>query len=256
MSKYFITFDLETTGLDKSKDQIIQIAAIKYDYSTFDVIETYNKYVQPIGNYNIGLGAYFKHGIKPEFLADKPYFKDIINEVMEFFGSDDIDIVTFNGNRFDIPFLKTELNKYGYDIDFTKRKCFDCFKEETRRNANTLESTFKRYTGKTFEECGYEAHNAFSDIRGTTEVFKSQFNSGYNVPESMYGEDGVFEDKEFNGEIKPCFTLGKYKQLSIDFVASIDQNYLKWCLSDKCSFLPSTKKFIENKLRKNATSLV
>ena len=33
MGKYFIVFDLETTGLDKTKDQIIQISAKKYDYN-------------------------------------------------------------------------------------------------------------------------------------------------------------------------------------------------------------------------------
>jgi DNA polymerase III epsilon subunit-like protein len=245
MGKYFISFDLETTGLDKSKDQIIQIAANKYDYETFEIVEQLNMYIQPMSNYTIGLGAYFKHNIKPEFLQDKPYLKDVAQKVIDFFGDNDIDIVTFNGNRFDIPFLKNELNKYGFDIDFTKRRCFDCFKEETRRNGNNLEDTFKRYTGFTFEECGYSAHDAFSDIKGTTEIFKRQFNTGYKTPESMYGEDGVFEDKEFRGEIKPCFTLGKYRQLSIDFVAEIDQNYLKWCLSDKCSFQSSTKEFIK-----------
>lgn len=245
MNKYFITFDLETTGLNKEKDQIIQIAAAKYEYDTFNMVDKLNLYIRPFGDYSISIAAYFKHGIKPEFLETKPYFKDVIQDIITFFGEDNIDIVTFNGNRFDIPFLKNELNKYGFDIDFTKRRCFDCFKEETRRNSNNLESTYKRYSGKTMEEAGLAAHDAMSDITATTEVFKNQLLTGYKDYESMYGEDGVFEDKEFQGEIKPCFTLGKYRQLSIDFVAEIDQNYLKWCLTDKCSFQKSTKEFIK-----------
>ena len=36
-------------------------------------------------------------------------------EIVDFIG--DNNILTYNGNGFDIPFLKTELNKYGYDID-------------------------------------------------------------------------------------------------------------------------------------------
>ena len=244
MNKYFITFDLETTGLNKEKDQIIQIAAAKYEYTSFNLIDKLDMYIRPFGNYTISIAAYFKHGIKPDFLESKPYFKDVANDIVKFFGEDDIDIVTFNGNRFDIPFLKNELNKYGFDIDFTKRKCFDCFKEETRRNSNNLESVYQRYSGKTMEEAGLDAHNAMSDITATTTVFINQFESGYINPEAMYGEDGVFEDKEFRGEIKPCFTLGKYRQLSIDFVAEIDQNYLNWCLTDKCTFQKSTKEFI------------
>ena len=248
MGKYFIVFDLETTGLDKTKDQIIQISAKKYDYN-FNVVESLNKYVKPVGSYQINIGAFFKHGIKPEFLEDKPTLSELASDIVEFFGNDDIDIVTFNGNRFDIPFLKNELNKYGFDIDFTKRKCFDCFQEETRRHRNNLESTYERYVGKTMIDNGLSAHDANSDITATAVIFEKQLTNGGINPEKMYGEDGVFEDKEFRGEIKPCFTLGKYKQLSIDFVAEIDQNYLRWCISDKCNFQKSTKEFISKYIK-------
>lgn len=248
MNKYFITFDLETTGLDKTKDQIIEIAASKYDYN-FNLIKSFQSYVKPVGNYSISIAAYLKHGIKPEFLEDKPTLAMIAQEIVDFFGDDDVDIVTFNGNRFDIPFLKNELNKYGFDIDFTKRQCFDCYKEENRRHRNNLESTYARYLGKTMEEDGLTAHAALADIAATTSVFKCQLEDGGITPEKMYGEDGVFEDKEFRGEIKPCFTLGKYNQLSIDFVAEIDQSYLMWCVSDKCSFQQSTKNFINQYIK-------
>lgn len=246
-SKYITFFDLETTGLDKTKDQIIQIACIKVNAETLDIVSTFERYIQPIGNYSIGLGAYFKHGIKPEFLADKPYLKDIAQEIIEYFGNDDV--AGYNSNRFDIPFLKYELNKYGYDINFTKRNCYDVFKIEQRRHGNNLDAVFKKYYGRTMVEEGLEAHNAFSDVNATIAILKKQNEVEEVTPEKMYGEDGVFEDMEFRGETKPCFTLGKYRQLSIDFVASIDQNYLHWCLSDKCSFGNSTKEFIKQYIR-------
>jgi hypothetical protein len=99
------------------------------------------------------------------------------------------------------------------------------------------------------EEDGLMAHAALADIAATTSVFKCQLEDGGITPEKMYGEDGVFENKEFRGEIKPCFTLGKYNQLSIDFVAEIDQSYLMWCVSDKCSFQQSTKNFINQYIK-------
>ena len=63
------------------------------------------------------------------------------------------------------------------------------------------------------EEAGLQAHDAFSDITATTHIFKCQLQQGGISPEKMYGEDGVFEDRDFRGEIRPCFTLGKYNQL-------------------------------------------
>lgn len=240
--KNIVCFDLETTGLDRNKDQIIQISMIKFNPKNYNIIDFYDSYVQPLGNYSIGLGAYFKHNISCEFLKDKPYLKDIAQDIINFIG--DCDILGYNSNRFDIPFLKTELNKYGYDIDFTIRNCFDSFKEESRRHGLKLEDVFERYVGHSMIDEGLEAHNSLSDIKATIEIFKSQNKINNVLPEKMWGEDGVFEEREFQGELKPCFTLGKYRQLSIDFVAKIDQSYLKWCISDKCNFISSTKNFI------------
>lgn len=242
-SKNIVCFDLETTGLDRTKDQIIQISMIKFNPETFEIIDVFDSYVQPVGNYTIGLGAYFKHGIKPQNLVGKPHLSDIAEKIIAFF--DDCDVLGYNSNRFDIPFLKYELNKYGYDIDFTIRNCYDAFKEESRRNGNTLDKTFERYIGHSMIDAGLEAHNSLSDIKATIEIFKHQNVVSVVEPEQMYGEDGVIIDMDFRGEIKPCFTLGKYRQLSIEFVATIDQNYLEWCVSDKCSFIESTKKFIK-----------
>lgn len=246
-SKYITVFDLETTGVDRSKDQIIQIACAKIDTETFEILSTFESYVQPVGNYTISLGAYFKHKITPDFLKDKPYLKDIAQKIVDYFGDDDV--AGYNSNNFDIPFLKSELNKYGFDIDFMNRNCFDIYKEERRRNGLKLEDVFNRYNGHSMIEEGLDAHNAFSDIKATISIFKHQNNNAIVLPELMFGEDSTFDIIEFCGENKPCFTLGKYKGLAIDYVAKIDQNYLKWCVSDKCNFMNSTKKFIKQYIK-------
>ena len=44
-------FDLETTGLDRNKDQIIQFSAMKIDTDTNKVISEYDQYIEPVGNY-------------------------------------------------------------------------------------------------------------------------------------------------------------------------------------------------------------
>lgn len=239
-----LIFDIETTGLDKINDQIIQFASIIIDTNTNKIIDSYSEYIQPVGNYSISLNAYFKHQITPDFLKDKPHLKDVAEKIISKFNEVN-DILTYNGNAFDIPFLKNELNKYGYDIDFTKKNCYDSFLEEKRRNSNSLTDTYKRYKGKTMDEAGLTAHDALSDVKATYTVFYAQQKIKNYGPEHLYGEDGVIRDMMFLEQIQPCFSIGKYNGISLNYVSKYDQTYLKWCISDNCKFLKSTKNFIK-----------
>ena len=221
-----VVFDLETTGLDRTKDQIIQFSGLKIDTTNHSILDSKNLYIQPIGDYSISIAAYTKHRITPEFLKDKPYLKDVAKEIVDFIG--DNNVVTYNGNGFDIPFLKTELNKYGYDINFMNRKCFDAFLEEKARNGINLENT---------------------DIKATYAVFVAQQTHKPYDAQKMYGEDNVIVDADFDGQIKPCFNLGKYRNVSLEYVSKYDQKYLQWCVSDKCNFMDSTKKYIQTYIK-------
>lgn len=245
LPKYIVVFDLETTGLDKSKDFIIQFGAIKIDTETGKIIDKIDQLIKPEGSYSINIAAYFKHGIKPEMLEDKPTLKEFAPKIINFFGNKSVGVLTYNGKRFDQPFLKNRLNAVGFDIDFTQRKTYDAFKIEQSRRGNKLTQVFERMYGKTMDEMGLIAHNALSDVKATWGVFKKQIEEDMPECEEMYGEDGVIEMMEFQGQNKPCFTLGKYRQLSVEFVSTIDQNYLQWCISDKCSFVNSTKEYIK-----------
>jgi DNA polymerase III epsilon subunit-like protein len=243
-----VIFDLETTGLDKTKDQIIQFAGIKIDTETNKIEDELNLYICPTGDsWHIDIAAYFKHHITPEFLKDKPNLKDVAQKIIEFIG--DNSVLTYNGNGFDIPFLKNELNKYGFDIDFINRDCYDAFLEEKRRHGINLENTYKKYKGKTMEEAGLTAHDAFSDIKATYAVFYAQQSEEKYGPEKMIGEDGIVKEMDFNGEIKPCMTIGKYRGVSLEYIAKYDQGYLNWAVSDKCGFMQSTKDYIKQYIK-------
>ena len=103
--KPLLIYDIETTGLDKIKDQIIQFAAIKVDTQKHKILDSKNIFIQPVGNYSISIQAFFKHGITPDFLKDKPHFKDVAQEIFDFFNG--CDILTYNGCSFDNSFLIT-----------------------------------------------------------------------------------------------------------------------------------------------------
>lgn len=241
--KNLVIFDLETTGVDKIRDQIIQFAGLKINPQTHTIIDQKNIYIQPVGRYEISIQAYSKHGIDAKFLADKPHFSEVANEIIEFIK--DCDILTYNGNNFDIPFLLNELKRIGIDFSFLDLDCYDAYLEERRRNGMSLGDVYARYKGKTMEESGLKAHDAFSDVKATYSIFVAQQKNNPYGPEKMYGEDNVITDQEFLGVVQPCFNIGKYKGISLSYVIKIDKQYLGWCLSDSCNFMKSTKEFIK-----------
>lgn len=246
MKRPYCIFDLETTGVNKDKDHIIQFAAAKADPETLAVTDTYMTYVRPDGAFEIGLGAYFKHGITPDFLKDKPTFAEVAPKILAFM--DGCDIVGYNHKQFDIPMLKIELKRCGMDFDFMRTDVYDVFLEERRRRGATLGDVFRQYYGKDMSEAGYDAHNALSDVCATFDVMKAQMKESPVKAENMYGEDNFITDTEFRGNVLPCFKFGKYRTVPIEYVAAHDQNYLRWCV-ESSNLMDSTKKYISGFLK-------
>ena len=112
-------------------------------------------------------------------------------------------------------------------------------------NGINLENTYLRYKGKTMEEAGLTAHDAFSDIKATYAIFVAQQRKQKYGPEKMYGEDNAVADYDFGGKMVPCMNIGKYRNVPLEYIAEHDQSYLQWCVSDKCNFMPASKKFIQ-----------
>lgn len=247
---YAVTFDVETTGLDKKKDSIIQFAAIKTDLKTNKIVDELDLLIQPKGDYQISLGAYFKHGISPKTLKDKPHFADVADRIAGFFGPDCV-VITYNGCSFDISFLAIEFERIGISFSLLGFELYDSFLEEKRRRGNTLEETFQRYYGQTMEQKGLRAHNALSDVKATFMVFVAQQKEKEFGPEEVITEDNTIKLMEFQGKILPCFTAGKYRTVPVDVVKKIDKNYLEWILTDRCSYSPSAKRFVRDKLNED-----
>ncbi len=242
-----VVYDIESTGLDKTKDQIIQIAMVKYDWNIKKIVDSKNYYVQPVGNYSIPVAAYMVHGINCEFLKDKPHFSEIASEVFGFFK--DCDVVTYNGCSFDNAMLVSEFARVGIEFDPRTIDNYDCFYIEKRRHGNRLDDTFKRYYGKSMEEAGLTAHNAFSDVKATLAIFVKQQEEEAYGPEEILTVDNVIAMSEFKGQLMPCFTLGKYRSLPVEMVANMDQGYIAWSVGDKSNFTNSTKEYLRKYLK-------
>ena len=104
MSKREISLDTETTGLDPYQgDRLIEIGAIEL-IDLMPTGKTYHQYINP--QCLIKPDAEKVHGINNDFVADKPLFKDIAPEFMDFIGESPLVI---HNAKFDMKFLDYEL---------------------------------------------------------------------------------------------------------------------------------------------------
>lgn len=94
----FIALDLETTGLNKDSDQIIEVAAVKF--SSNQTLETFTTLVNP--QKPIPTVSTYITGITDEEVATAPTFAEIKDQLIEFIG--DYPIIG-HFIKFDIDFL-------------------------------------------------------------------------------------------------------------------------------------------------------
>ena len=103
-----IVLDTETTGLEPHLDhRIIEIGCIEL-VDRRPTGRIYHQYLNP--DREIDAGAVEVHGLTNEFLADKPYFADVVDELMGFIGG--AELVIHNA-PFDVAFLNAELARLG-----------------------------------------------------------------------------------------------------------------------------------------------
>ena len=100
-----IVLDTETTGLDwRNGDRVIEIGCVEL-LSRNLTGRHYHVYINP--ERGIDAEAIAVHGITEEFLADKPKFRDIAADFIEFIR--DAELVIHNAS-FDVGFLNHELS--------------------------------------------------------------------------------------------------------------------------------------------------
>ena len=101
-----IVLDTETTGLNPlTGDRVVEIGGVEL----FNHIPTgrhFHHYINP--ERRMAEDAFSVHGLSDEFLADKPRFVDIADQMLEFFG--DAVLIAHNA-PFDVQFLNFELEK-------------------------------------------------------------------------------------------------------------------------------------------------
>ena len=106
-----IVFDTETTGLSPlAGDRVVEIGCVEL-WNRVETGRTFHSYFNP--ERPMPSGAEAVHGLTDTFLADKPRFRDVVGDLLEFLG--DCPLVAHNAS-FDFGFLNHELNNCGHPL--------------------------------------------------------------------------------------------------------------------------------------------
>ncbi|AGF48573.1 DNA polymerase III subunit epsilon [Candidatus Kinetoplastibacterium oncopeltii TCC290E] len=105
-----IIFDTETTGIDPVKGhRVIEIGCVEVIDRT--ITDNYfHVYINP--DRDIDPGALSVHGLTVDFLSDKPRFKSVVNDFIEFIK--DAELIAHNAS-FDVKFINNELSMVGFE---------------------------------------------------------------------------------------------------------------------------------------------
>ena len=157
--------DVETTGLDRNKDRIVQLSVANFDSETGEVLATFDRYILPSGVWHMTPGAEVVHNLSEEFIKEKGVsLRSVYQEFMKMINLNPI--LTYNGSTFDIAFIQKEFEREDLETGFDPHEYIDSFGIERRVNSNNLGDTYLRYFGKRFDD----AHNSMSDVSATVQV--------------------------------------------------------------------------------------
>lgn len=240
-------FDLETTGVNISKDRIVEISILKVFPNGTKESKTW--LINP--EINIPKEVILIHGITNEKVANEPTFKLLAREIYTMIK--DSDLGGFNSNRFDIPLLAEEMLRADVDFDMTNRLSVDVQTIFHKMEQRNLSAAYKFYCNENLDD----AHSAAADTRATYEVLKAQLDA-YEILENNTKYLAEFSSRNkfadcagfiaLNKNNEEYFTFGKHKGKLVTEILTQEPGYFGWLLN--ADFPLYTKKILTSiKLR-------
>ncbi|MDW7691593.1 3'-5' exonuclease [Flammeovirgaceae bacterium SG7u.111] len=254
-----VTFDLETTGINPTKDRIVEISALKVMPDGERTVVT--KRINP--ERPIPIETSLIHGIYDEDIKDAPTFKMFAKELAKFL--EGCDLCGFNMLRFDLPLLVEEFLRVDINFDVSNRKLIDAQKIFHMMEPRTLGAAVRFYCGKELED----AHSAEADTIATFEVLDAQVAryEGKEIEDPKTGKKYVPVKNDINSlhEITSqrlvdlagrmvyndkgvaVFNFGKHRNRPVLDVLEKEPGYYDWIMSNEFP-LNTKQKLTEIKL--------
>ncbi len=241
LKRPIIFFDLETTGIDTTKDRIVEISMIKIMPDGERITKT--RRINP--TIPIPAQSSAIHGIMDEDVKDCPTFAQVARSMEQFVRG--CDFGGFNSNRFDLPVLVEEFLRAGVDVDFKRRNFIDVQNIFHKKEQRTLVAAYRFYCDKELTD----AHSAEADTLATYEVFLAQLERYDDLPKDIEGlAEFSTQNKiaDYAGRILidengvEVFGFGKFKGESVAKVFERESSYYGWMMNG--DFPLYTKKVI------------
>jgi len=160
-----IVLDTETTGLDPfAGHRIVEIGAVEL-WNHVPTGKTYHQYINP--GRTMPAEAFAVHGISEEFLADKPGFKTIAQDFIDFITDGRLII---HNEAFDMKFLNAELSWAGF-ADIPAGRALDTLVIARRRfpgSPASLDALCRRFN---IDNTARTLHGALLDSEILAEVY-------------------------------------------------------------------------------------
>ena len=253
LSKPICFFDLETTGIDITKDRIVEISILKVYPNGNKESKTW--LVNP--TIHIPKAASDVHGITDERVAGEPTFKELAKQIHNMIK--DSDLAGYNSDRFDIPLLAEEMLRAEVDFDLRNRVSVDVQTIFHKMEQRTLSAAYKFYCGKDL----IDAHTASADTNATYEILKAQLDR-YDSLENNIKKLSEFTYRKqiadfagfigYNDKGEEIFTFGKHKGKRVEDIFDEEPGYFGWLLG--ADFPLYTKKILTAiKLRKLSATI-
>ncbi|HLW08838.1 MAG TPA: 3'-5' exonuclease [Fermentimonas sp.] len=241
-----VFFDLETTGINITRDRIVEISLLKVHPNGKE--ESKTRRINP--EMPIPPESTAIHGITDDDVKDCPTFKQVAKSLAEML--EGCDMAGFNSSRFDVPMITEEFLRAGVDFDTSKRKFVDVQIIFHKKEQRTLEAAYAFYCDKQLEN----AHSAEADVIATYEVLKSQldkYNDLENDVNFLSREYSSFNNNVdlagriiYNDKGVEVFNFGKHRGKSVTEVLKNEPSYYSWMMDGD---FPLNTKQVLTKLR-------
>ena len=230
LQRPIVFFDLETTGVQITRDRIVEISILKINPD--GERETKTRRINP--EMPIPAEASAVHGITDADVADCPTFAQVARSLYAWL--EGCDIAGFNSNRFDVPMLVEEFLRAGVAVNFDDRHFVDVQTIFHKMERRTLEAAYKFYCDKTLEN----AHSAEADTLATFEVLEAQLD---RYPEDLKNDIPALAEFSthgrrvdfagslaYNDKDEIVINFGKYKGVPVTEVFRKDSGYYNWVM--------------------------
>ncbi len=209
-----IVFDVESTGVDVTEDEIIQIAAIKIN-SNGQVIERFERFIR---NNKSVKNSQYVHGFSDEFLRKNGEDKKVVlKEFVRFLQSS---VIVGHNVQYDINILTSELEREG--LEKYNIKAFYDTLDIYRRFYPNLTNHKLETLCREFKTNNKSSHDAMDDILATNDLLVRALKKDI-IPTSLeriacmskYLKSFTYISEKLNtlfkgaDKIRPCDIVGK-----------------------------------------------